>query len=117
MTVDSNFGHHETMERILAKYQVPGNVNHIRHVTELALKIFDHLALIIHFPPEHRILLKYSALLHDIGHFINEEEHDRHTRYIIRNDAALNLLPDQFRNLLAYIAGGHRKEFQKRLLR
>jgi exopolyphosphatase/guanosine-5'-triphosphate,3'-diphosphate pyrophosphatase len=34
---------------------------------------------------ELRLLLEVAALLHDIGHFVNRKNHNRHGEYLIRN--------------------------------
>ena len=69
--------------RLLDKFR--GDEVHARHVTSLALTLFDALV------PEHgldersRRLLEYAGLLHDIGSTIGHENHTAHSAYIIKN--------------------------------
>ena len=51
---------------------------HARHVAELADRIFDQTFSLHNLEPEYRILLDAAAYLHDIGHFINTIDHDKH---------------------------------------
>lgn len=83
--------------------------SHTAQVVQTSLMVFDLLAGDHRLTDGERRLLECSALLHDIGHFISEERHDCHSRYLILHDEALNTLPVELRGLLALIAGGHRK--------
>lgn len=58
---------------------------HHEQVARLALRLFDQLRDRLDLPPSARELLEYAALLHDVGHVIDRENHYRHSYYVITN--------------------------------
>jgi exopolyphosphatase / guanosine-5'-triphosphate,3'-diphosphate pyrophosphatase len=68
---------------LLQKFGMDGA--HPRHVTELSLELFDALGSEHELPDEARELLRYAALLHDIGSAIGFDRHGDHSRYVILN--------------------------------
>jgi exopolyphosphatase/guanosine-5'-triphosphate,3'-diphosphate pyrophosphatase len=60
---------------------------HSRHVTQLALQLFDSAKKekLHKLGPAERELLSCAGLLHDVGKFLAYENHTRHAYYIIRN--------------------------------
>lgn len=84
------------------------NQNHIEQVRRLSLQLFDE------FKPEHgldkkeRILLEVAALLHDVGSFISDRSHHKHSQYIISSSEIFGLSKSDV-NLIANIARYHRK--------
>jgi exopolyphosphatase/guanosine-5'-triphosphate,3'-diphosphate pyrophosphatase len=68
---------------LLQKFQMDGA--HPRHVAELSLQLFDGLAAEHSLPPGARDLLRFAALLHDIGSSIGFDGHAEHSRYVILN--------------------------------
>lgn len=58
---------------------------HAEHVRELAIILFDRLQPVHHLPPESRVLLEASALLHDVGHMISHRGHHKHGEYLVLN--------------------------------
>ena len=60
-------------------------------------------------PPAARELLEYAALLHDIGHAIEHDRHQRHTYYLIRASELLGFSPVEIETI-ALVARGHRKQ-------
>ena len=75
----------------------------------LALQLFDALAPDLGLPPAARELLEYAALLHDIGHAIEHDRHQRHTCYLIRASELLGFSPVEI-EVIALVARGHRKQ-------
>ena len=61
------------------------NAQHAEQVSCLALSLFDQLRPIHEMGPDERLVLELSAILHDIGHFVNNKSHHRHGEYLIRN--------------------------------
>jgi exopolyphosphatase/guanosine-5'-triphosphate,3'-diphosphate pyrophosphatase len=59
-----------------------------------------------------RRLLQVAALLHDVGMFISNQSHHKHSEYIIRNSEIFGLRPEE-RNLVATIARYHRRALPK----
>jgi len=78
-------------------------------VAMLALQLFDMLAPDLGLPPSARELLEHAALLHDIGHAIEHDRHQRHTFYLIRASELLGFSPIEI-EVIALVARGHRKQ-------
>jgi exopolyphosphatase / guanosine-5'-triphosphate,3'-diphosphate pyrophosphatase len=81
---------------------------HGRTVARLAGQLFDATAAELKLGSHARELLGYAALLHDIGHTIDHDRHNRHSYYLIRNAELLGFDPDEI-EVLAQAARGHRK--------
>jgi exopolyphosphatase/guanosine-5'-triphosphate,3'-diphosphate pyrophosphatase len=93
---------------VLAK-RFCGSNEHGKQVARLALKLFDATALLLGLPPGARELLEYSALLHDVGHAIDHDRHNRHSYYLIKNAELLGFNPNEI-EVIAQAARGHRKQ-------
>jgi exopolyphosphatase/guanosine-5'-triphosphate,3'-diphosphate pyrophosphatase len=93
---------------VLARRFCGGN-EHGKQVARLALKLFDATALLLGLPPGARELLEYSALLHDVGHSIDHDRHNRHSYYLIKNAELLGFNPNEI-EVIAQAARGHRKQ-------
>jgi exopolyphosphatase/guanosine-5'-triphosphate,3'-diphosphate pyrophosphatase len=65
--------------------------DHARHVTELALRLFDALSREHGLGPRERLLLETASLLHDIGTFIRTSGHHKHGEYIVANSEIFGL--------------------------
>ena len=61
------------------------SAQHAEQVSRLALSLFDQLRPIHEMGPDERLVLELGAMLHDIGHFVNNKSHHRHGEYLIRN--------------------------------
>lgn len=79
---------------------------HSRHVTNLALAMYDSWKPLHKLNDRWRQLLQTAALLHDIGITINYYSHARHSAYMIEN-AKLFGLTHKEQVLTAIIAGWH----------
>ncbi len=86
-----------------------GTNEHGKQVARLALKLFDATALLLGLPASARELLEYSALLHDVGHAIDHDRHNRHSYYLIKNAELLGFAPAEI-EVIAQAARGHRKQ-------
>ena len=82
------------------------DVTHSKHVTELALQMFDSWKQLHGLGKSCRRLLKTAALLHDIGITINFYSHARHGAYMIQN-AKLFGLTHKEQLVTSAIAGWH----------
>lgn len=82
---------------------------HGRHVAKLALSLFDAIAPALGLNDTARELLEYAALLHDVGHAIDHDRHNRHSYYLIKNGDLLGFDPEEI-EILALAARGHRKQ-------
>ncbi|WP_017302115.1 Ppx/GppA phosphatase family protein [Nodosilinea nodulosa] len=56
------------------------------HVADLALQLFDQTQTLHGYGEFERDLLRFSALLHDIGQFISYQKHHKNSRYIINRE-------------------------------
>ncbi len=89
-----------------------GTNEHGRHVAKLALRLFDATAPVLGLPKPSRELLEYAALLHDVGHAIDHDRHNRHSYYLIKNAELFGFEPDEI-EIIAQAARGHRKQAPK----
>ncbi len=89
---------------------------HAKHVTGLALRIFDQLAEQQHamrlpqgvtLGPEQRMLLEAASLLHDIGYLINYAQHHKHSYHLIVHADLPGLTTSQVQ-VIANVARYHR---------
>ena len=81
---------------------------HSRHVTRLALALFDATAELHRLGPDERELLDHAALLHDIGIHVAHESHHKHTAYLIQHGKLRGYDPEQV-DALACLARYHRR--------
>lgn len=71
------------VENLAARYD--DDRPHRRHVTRLALDLYDQLQACGAHPddPGERSLLEAAATLHDIGTAVNHDDHHKHGRYLV----------------------------------
>lgn len=91
-------------ENILHMYT--DNTTHSRHITELALNMFDSWPQLHGLNKGSRKLLETAALLHDIGITINFYSHARHSAYMIQNAQIFGLTHKE-QIMTSAIAGWH----------
>jgi exopolyphosphatase/guanosine-5'-triphosphate,3'-diphosphate pyrophosphatase len=77
--------------------------DHALGVREFALQLFDVLKSCHLLPPEYRELLGASAMLYEVGDYINRNGRHRHTHYILANSEMAGYTPEQ-RMVIATIA-------------
>jgi exopolyphosphatase/guanosine-5'-triphosphate,3'-diphosphate pyrophosphatase len=82
---------------------------HGQQVAKLALKLFDATAFALGLPESSRELLEYAALLHDIGHAIDHDRHNRHSYYLVKNADLLGFEPVEV-DMMALALRAHRKQ-------
>lgn len=81
---------------------------HSRHVTKLALILFDALKNEHGLDRRARLLLEVAAILHDIGMFIRSSGHHKHSQYIIANSEIFGLHRDDL-DVISNVVRYHRK--------
>ncbi|HKI50588.1 MAG TPA: Ppx/GppA phosphatase family protein [Geothermobacteraceae bacterium] len=81
---------------------------HSRHVWMLAQGIFNELAGEFGLGETEARLLEAAALLHDVGYFINYDQHHKHSYHLIRHANLFGFTPRE-QELVANIARYHRK--------
>lgn len=91
---------------LLAKFGPEGP--HAPHVAELSLALFDGLASRHELGSEARELLRFAALLHDVGSAIGYDGHARHSQYVIEH-GNLRGLTDEEVQVIALVACYHGK--------
>ena len=91
-------------ENMLHLYET--DIAHARHITDLAMTMYDGWADLHKLRKGCRRLLETAALLHDIGITINYYSHARHSAYMIQN-AKLFGLTHKEQLITAAIAGWH----------
>ncbi len=91
---------------LLAKFGPEGG--HAPHVAGLSLALFDGLARAHGFGADARELLRFAALLHDVGSAIGYDGHARHSQYVIEH-GNLRGLTDEEVQVIALVARYHGK--------
>jgi exopolyphosphatase / guanosine-5'-triphosphate,3'-diphosphate pyrophosphatase len=86
-----------------------GNEVHARHVSDLALTLYDDLIREHCLDEDARRLLHYAALVHDVGSSIGHERHAQHSYYIIKNGNLRGLSAEEV-EVVALVARYHGKK-------
>lgn len=81
---------------------------HCEHVAELSRKLYRELRDEHQLTQRHELILHVAALLHDIGTYISERAHHKHSMYLIRNSAIFGV-GSREQLIIALIARYHRK--------
>lgn len=92
--------------RLAARYEADDA--HGAVVCDLACQLFDQTAALHGLGGDERLLLEVAGLLHDVGHYINSRDHDRHGHYILRNSFIFGLTRRQ-QAVVAVTVRYHRK--------
>jgi exopolyphosphatase/guanosine-5'-triphosphate,3'-diphosphate pyrophosphatase len=89
------------------KYQF--DEKHACLTARLAARLFEQSSPLHELEDGNLLLLEIGSLLHDIGHFINAVDHDKHGYYLLRNHRLIGLtLREQ--NIVANLVRYHRKQ-------
>jgi exopolyphosphatase / guanosine-5'-triphosphate,3'-diphosphate pyrophosphatase len=86
---------------------------HARHVSQLALSVFDQTRAVHKLADREREWLEYGALLHDAGVHISYERHHRHSYYLIKNGELRGFDPEEI-EIIALLARYHRQATPKK---
>jgi exopolyphosphatase/guanosine-5'-triphosphate,3'-diphosphate pyrophosphatase len=73
------------------------------------VRLFDQSLSLHHLTENERLLLEAAAMLHDVGHFINTIDHDRHGYYLLRHHTLIGLTPAE-QEVVANLVYYHRKQ-------
>lgn len=93
----------ETMSR---RYGV--SLAHARQVANLANQLFTSLHTLHELPPHIGKLLEAAAYLHDVGHYVSESRHHKHSYYLVAN-SDLPGFTNREREFIANLCRFHRK--------
>lgn len=81
---------------------------HAKQVADLAVRLFHALQSEHKLPPRYELILRVAALLHEIGLFVNNRSHHKHSMYLIMNSDLFGLSHEDMR-LIAMVARYHRR--------
>lgn len=96
----------QVVESMARKYGV--SVKHGRKVADLAHSLFECLQPLHKLPPDHGKLLEAAAYLHDVGHYVSDTGHHKHSLYLVQN-SDMPGFTDRERLLIALLCRYHRK--------
>lgn len=96
----------EVAERMTERYAVP--IKHARKVARLALVLFAGFRNAHRLPPFYGRMLEAAAYLHDVGHFVSDTRHHKHSYYVVAN-SDMPGFTDIEREIVANLCRYHRK--------
>ena len=96
----------ESLDQVCQKYSY--DVGHSRHVSQLALNLFYQLQALHKLPEKYASILHAAAMLHDIGLFIADGKHHKHSYYLIKSSGMKSFSKPDL-ELVANVARYHRK--------
>src|SRR5262249_57344580 len=85
---------------------------HARKVAELACALFESLYSLHRLAPGFGKLLEAAAYLHDVGHYISDTGHHKHSYYVVAN-SDLPGFTQRERLIVANLCRYHRKSSPK----
>jgi exopolyphosphatase/guanosine-5'-triphosphate,3'-diphosphate pyrophosphatase len=94
------------MTEMTRRFGVP--LPHARKVAALAHTLFDSLQSLHGLPPSYGKVLEAASYLHDIGHYISDTRHHRHSFYLVTN-SDMPGFTERERRLIANLCRYHRK--------
>jgi exopolyphosphatase/guanosine-5'-triphosphate,3'-diphosphate pyrophosphatase len=95
---------------IAEKYRA--DLDHGRNVADLSVALFDTLQDEHGLGGRYRLLLRVAGLLHEIGGFVSNRAHHKHSYYLISNTEIFGLKRDEI-EIVAHIARYHRRSGPK----
>ncbi len=84
------------------------DIEHSKHVSRLALSLFDQTQALHSLTDSDREMLEYAALLHDIGQHVSRKGHHRHAAYLVDHAQLRGFAPDEI-EFLAALVRHHRR--------
>lgn len=99
----------EDLLKISSKYSVKNLLEHEIRVGNFSMQLFDAMIPIYKFNNCYRNLLYYSALLHDIGYFVEKKKHQQHSKELILEDSCFKNIPIELKLLLGITVMSHGK--------
>ena len=84
------------------------DAGHGRHVARLASRLFDELAHEHGLGERERLLLQVAGLLHDIGIYVSQRAHHKHSQYILSASQIFGLSNEETA-VIANVARYHRR--------
>lgn len=96
----------EVVEELASRYAV--SLPHGKQVARLAAELFGALDALHKLPRNYCGLLEAAAYLHDIGHYVSDTRHHKHSYYLVAN-SELPGFDQREREILANLCRYHRK--------
>ncbi len=96
----------EMVTAMATRYGV--SLKHVRKVARFAEELFIALADLHRLPHSYGRLLEAACYLHDIGHFVSDTRHHKHSYYLVLN-SDMPGFNEQERELIANLCRYHRK--------
>ncbi len=84
------------------------DLNHLKFVAHLSEQLFDAFKDSLGLEEDHKAYLLLAAYLHDLGMFINNRSHHKHSEYVISSLSLFRLTEVEI-NIIACIARYHRR--------
>ena len=81
---------------------------HAQHIARLANELFHDLQCLHRLAPAYGSLIEASAYLHDVGHFVSDTRHHKHSFYLVSNSDMPGFNQIE-RGLIANLCRYHRK--------
>jgi len=100
----------QSAQAVSHKYRV--DEAHAERTRALAVRLFDQLSNEHRLGPRHRLLLEVAAILHEVGMFVSNRAHHKHSLYLIANSEILGLTQDELA-VVANVARYHRRSRPK----
>ena len=88
------------------KYHV--DPRHAQSVSDLAVLLFDELQADHGLGARYRLLLRVAGLLHEVGGFVSNMAHHKHSYYLVRNSEVFGLNRSEI-DIVAHICRYHRR--------
>jgi exopolyphosphatase/guanosine-5'-triphosphate,3'-diphosphate pyrophosphatase len=95
-----------TVEHMAERYGV--SLRHARRVAKLCGDLFLALTNLHKLPAQYGRMLEAAAYLHDIGHFVSDTRHHKHSYYLVANSDMPGFTEEE-RELVANLCRYHRK--------
>nr|WP_057896168.1 HD domain-containing protein [Liquorilactobacillus oeni] len=97
-------------ENIAGRYLT--SKSHRENVSKIALHLFDQLKKIHHLGKRERLLLQIACIVDDIGNYINQQGHYRHSAYILEANKLIGLSNEE-NQIIAEVSRYHSSESPK----
>src|SRR5262249_36009640 len=94
------------VEHMAERYGV--SLRHARRVAKLAAELFNSLTGLHKLAPHYGRLLEAASYLHDIGHYVSDTRHHKHSYYLVANSDMPGFTEDE-REIIANLCRYHRK--------
>ncbi len=94
------------VERLSVRYGI--SRKHSRKVADLARSLFHSLQALHQLPLEMGKVLEAAAYLHDVGHYVSDLSHHKHSYYVVAN-SDMPGFTNRERELVATLCRYHRK--------